>query len=153
MQRFTRYGLFFSALGATTLLAVSVRRQGADPTTSIRPIHDWDIADLAVHLNRMGVEVRLRAVPRNGTLNRMAFLTSTSKEWEDLNALNKDVRRIQEWRGTLYCEWVGENDVSYLFGQWGDHCLLVRPFVFYGDVELLERVRTALAPFAQSDGP
>jgi hypothetical protein len=153
MQRFARYGLFFSALGATTLLTFSVRKHDAESVPSTRPIRDWDIAELAVHLNRMGVEVRLRAVPRNGTLNRMAFLTSTGKEWSELNALNKDPIRIHEWRGTIYCEQIGESDVTYLLEQWGDRCLVVRPFVFYGDAELLERVRTSLAPLAMPDGP
>jgi hypothetical protein len=135
------------------LLGVSVRKHDADSAPSTRPIHSWDIAELAVHLNRMGVEVRLRGVPRNGILNRMAYLTSTGKEWSELNVLNKDPSRIQEWRGTIYCEQIGESDVPYLLEQWGDRCLMVRPFVFYGDAELLERVRAVLAPLESPEAP
>src|SRR5262249_11519701 len=111
----------------------------------------WDIAELADHLNRMGVEVRLRAVPKNNQLYQSAFLTSTAKEWADLNALNKDPRSIQEWRGTLYCERVSENGAQYLLEQGGDYCMVIRLFYFYGDAELLDRVRVALAPFAPPD--
>jgi hypothetical protein len=131
-----------------TFLAVTVRKHGANPPTSMRPFKDWDIPELAIHLNRMGVEVRLRAVPKNGQPNYSAYLTATAKEWRDLNELSKDPQRIQEWRGTIYCERVGVSDPSHLLEQWGEHCMAVGPFLFYGDAELLERVRDALAPLA-----
>jgi hypothetical protein len=153
MQHFTRYGLFFAALAAMTLLTVSVRKHSADSADSSRPIKEWDIPELAVHLNRMGVEVRLRAVPKKGPLIKSAYLTFTTKEWHDLNALNKDPRHFQEWRGTLYCERVGEHDSSYLIDQWGDRSMAVGPFLFYGDTELLDRVRTVLAPLAADPWP
>lgn len=151
MPRLSRYGLFFAALTAMTLLAVSVRKQGADSSPSSRPLDEWDIPELAIHLNRMGVEVRLRAVPKNGHFSRSAFLTATSKEWRDLNTLSKDPRRIQDWRGTIYCERIGERDPSYLLKQWGEPCLAVGPFLFYGDADILDRVRDALAPIAPPD--
>ena len=143
-----RYGLCFAGFAAMILLAVTVREYGVSPAASSRPIRDWDITELAVHLNRKGVEVQLWAVPQSGPLNHSAYLTSTVKEWRDLNALNKDPRRIQEWRGTLYCERMGERDATQLLEQWGDRCLIVGPFLLYGDAELLERVRIA---FAASD--
>ena len=147
MHYFLRYGLCFVAVAAMILLAVSVRKYGIGPVAASRPIHDWDITELTVHLNRKGVEVQLWAVPQSGPLNHSAYLTSTVKEWRDLNALNKDPRRIQEWRGTLYCERMGES-ASQVLEQWGDRCLIVGPFLLYGDAELLERVRIA---FAASD--
>jgi hypothetical protein len=147
MSRVTRYGLFLTTLAAMALLAVVARQHSENhPPLSSRSIHQWDLPELAIYLNRMGVEVRLRAVPKNGPLSNSAYLTSTTKEWRDLNELSKDPRRIQEWQGTVYCERVGENDVSHLLEQWGEHCLGVGPFLFYGDAQLLERVRDTLAP-------
>jgi hypothetical protein len=99
------------------------------------------------------VEVRLQAVPKHGPIGHSAYLTSTAKEWRDLNALSKDPKRIAEWRGVLYCERVGESDVTHLLEQWGDHCLVVGPFLLYGDAGLLERARAALAEFAPSEIP
>ena len=97
------------------------------------------------------MEVRLRAVPKHGPLTHSAYLTSTVKEWRDLNALSTDPNGIQEWCGTVYCEHVGENDVTHLIEQWGtDHCLVVGPFLFYGDAELLARISALLAPLATS---
>ena len=145
MQSSLRYGLCFAAVAAMVSLAVSVRKYSVGPAAGSRPIHDWDIPELAVHLNRKGVEVQLWTVPKNGPLNYSAYLTSTVKEWRDLNALNKDPGRIQEWRGTLYCERIGESEASHLLEQWGDRCLIVGPFLLYGDAELLQRVRIALA--------
>lgn len=146
MLRFMRYGLCFASFAAMTLLVVSVRKHGVNAPHTPRPINEWDIPELAVHLNRVGVHVQLWAVPKNGPLNHSAFLTSTAKEWRDLNVLSKDPRRVQEWNGTLYCERIGENDATHLLEQWGeDHCLAVGPFLLYGDAKLLERVRAALA--------
>jgi hypothetical protein len=145
MHHSLRFGLFFAAVAAMSLLAVSIRKDGVGPSAASRPIRDWDIAELAVFLNRKGVEVQLWTVPKNGPLNYSAYLTSTVKEWRDLNVLNKDPSRIQEWRGTLYCERIGESDVSHLLDQWDDRCLVVGPFLLYGDAELLKRVRIALA--------
>jgi hypothetical protein len=139
-----RYGLCFTAVAAMSLLAVSIRNYGVGPAAESRPIYDWDITELAVHLNRKGVEVQVWTVPKNGPLNHSAYLTSTVKEWHDLNALNKDPRRIQEWRGTLYCERIGESEASHLLKQWDYRCLIVGPFLLYGDAELLKRVRMAL---------
>jgi hypothetical protein len=160
MPRFTRYGLCFASVAAMALLIVAVRKQGADSTSASRAIDTWDIPELADHLNRMGIQVRLRAISRDGPLTRdglltdSAYLTTTAKEWIDLNSLCKDPKRIRKWRGTLYCERIGERDVAHFYiEQWGDHCLLVRPFLFYGDPELLERVRNALASIAPSTTP
>lgn len=148
MPRFTRYGLCFASLTALTLLAVSARKPVVGPASATRPIHDWDIPELAIHLNRKGVEVRLRAVPKNGLLDHSAYLTSTTKEWEDLNILCKDRSFMDQWCGTLYCERIGDKDASHLIEQWGDeYCLLVGPFILYGDTELLKRVRDALAEY------
>lgn len=149
MPRLTRYGLYFTVLSAMTLLIVSVRKHGADPAPSSRPLNDWDIPELAFQLKRMGMEVRLQAVSKNGPLSHSAYLTSTAKEWRDLNLLSKDPRRIHEWRGTIYCERVGDSEMSHLLEQWGDRYLAIRPFIFYGDPELLDRVRIALDPLAQ----
>ncbi len=148
MPRLTRYGLLITVLAATAILAVSARRHAADPAPSARALNDWDIPELAIHLNRMGVEVRLRAVPKKGQFSRSAYLTTTTKEWGDLNSLLKDASCIRDWNGTLYCERVGDSDVTHLLEQWADHCLVIGPFLFYGDPELLVLVRDALAPYA-----
>jgi hypothetical protein len=127
-----------------TLLAVAIREHAASRRHAERRLSDWDIPQLAAHLNRNGVPVRLRLVSETTPVVSSAYLTTTAKEWDDLNRLMKEPKRLSEWRGTLYCERVGKNASSYLLEQWGDHCLKIGPFLFYGDAELLERVRSAL---------
>lgn len=148
MQRFSRYIWWSAALAIMFLLAVAFRQRGTDAVSSARPIGDWSIVELAEHLNRMGVKVRLRSTQASGAVGQTAFLTFTERDWRSLNALKKDARFIHEWRGVLFCERVGENDSANLTDQWGDHCLMVGPFLFYGDTDLLHRVHAALAPLA-----
>jgi hypothetical protein len=144
MARSLRYGLCFASLAGMILLAVAVREHATSRRRAERRLHDWDIAQLAAHLNRKGVPVRLVPVSENAPLGSAAYLTTTAKDWDDLNHLMKLPQRIPEWRGTLYCERIRENDTSYLLGQWGDQGLKIGPFLFYGDTELLDRVRSAL---------
>jgi hypothetical protein len=144
MPRCQLFGLSFATLAAMALLTVFVHQHQAERRRSAHQLHDWDFSQLVAHLNRRGVDVRLQTVSKTGPARYSAFLTSTTKEWHDLNALSKDPRHIHQWRGTLYCEWVDDSDVEHLLGQWGEHCLEIRPCLFYGDAELLDQVRSAL---------
>ncbi len=144
-----------AVLAAPVLLSwVALRRD--DLATSAVPLDDWDIPRLVAHLNDAGLRLRIVSTMRDGGSVQTAFLTTTAKEWEDLDGLPKDQKHIRRWRGTLYCErgqvsdlgGVGRtfgDDWSGLTRQWGDRCLVAGPFLFYGDPELLDRVRAALA--------
>lgn len=148
MQRFSRYGWWFGVFGMMVVLTVAFRQCGSDPVQSARSVYDWDFSELVEHLNQMGLNVRLRSTQASGTLGQTAFLMVSEKDWRSLNSLKKDNNRIHEWRGVLFCERVGQSDASHLTDQWGDHCLAVGPFLFYGDTELLGQVRSALHPYA-----
>jgi hypothetical protein len=138
--------LLLPALLLATLLAVCVgQRQGGPPTTDLPP-GNWDIPRLTTYLNRQGLGLRLVPTMQGSDPNATAFLTTTDKGWSDLNRLPKDCGRVHEWRGTLYCErGPGGEDWSDLARQWGDCCLVTGPFLFFGDPELLARVKDALA--------
>lgn len=112
----------------------------------------WDIPQLTAYLNEAGVTVHAEPVQKNGDLNYSAYLTSTPKEWDELCLLIKDARWTRAWRGIVYCVCEASNAAD-LASQWGDHGLLVRPFVFYGDTELLCRIKAALNHRAQVDEP
>ena len=155
MHRFPCYGLLPTALLAMTMLAAMLSQHISNPASSGRSIDHWDIPELADHLNRTGLEVRLCSTRIDGSINQNAFLTNTNKDWCDLNRLSMGPERkqIQAWQGTVYCERMSGQDPGDLIRQWGEHCLVAGPFVFYGDVKLLERIRAALAPFASSSAP
>jgi hypothetical protein len=147
MQRYSRYGWWSVPFVIMILLAVVFRRSGADAVHA-RSIDDWSIVELTEQLKLTGVKVRLRSTQQNGVVGQTAFLIFTEKDWRSLNTLKKDSKHIHEWRGVLFCERVGESDSTHLTTQWGDHCLAVGPFLFYGDAEHLRQVRDALIPFA-----
>jgi hypothetical protein len=135
-----------------TMLAAMLCRQFSNPALpTTRPLEHWVIPELVEHLKHAGLEVRLRSTRIDGAIGHNAFLTSTQKEWNDLNRLSTgpDRRQIQAWHGTVYCERMRGQNPADLIRQWGDHCLVAGPFIFYGDAKLLERIRAALAPFEQ----
>ncbi len=146
MHPFSRYCLLSTALLAMTLLAISLGQRLGNRPVSRQLFDDRSIPQLADHLNRAGLQVRLQSTIKGGVLGQTAFLTTTNKDWNDLNHLSKTSNRIREWRGTVYCERLGKGDP--VLRQWGDHCLVASPFVFYGDTELLKRIGAILAPFA-----
>lgn len=150
MQHISRYGWWSAAFVTMILLAVASRPRTADSLPALQPIDEWSIVEVVEHLNRMGVNVRLRSSQADGVIGSTVFLTTIDKDWHSLNALNKDCKRIREWRGVLYCERVGRSSTR-ITRLWGGRGLAVGPFLFYGDAELLQRVGAALAPFAPSD--
>src|SRR5690242_13738981 len=140
MPRLLRPGLCIACLAGITLLAASVHERRADRRRAERRLRGWDIPQLADHLQRSGVDVRLVPVSKDGPPLHSVYLTTTAKEWDDLNHLMKEPQRMAEWRDTLYCERVGDSDAASLLRQWGNHGRQIGPFLFYGDAELLDRV-------------
>jgi hypothetical protein len=132
-------------LAGLLALGLGQRRGGSGPPGV--PLEDWDIPRLLAHLNGEGLRLRVVATQHNGATQHTAFLTTTDKAWAELNRLTRDEKRIDEWRGTLHCErGPGRDDWASLTGQWGERCLVVGPFLLYGDRQLLARVRAALKP-------
>jgi hypothetical protein len=139
-----------AALLAGALLAVWARQRTSGPAAPAPPLDGWDIPRLAAHLNGEGLGLRMVATQKDGAVHQTAFLTTTGKGWEDLNRLPKDLNQINRWQGTLYCERVpGGDGWPGLAHPSDDCCLVVGPFLLYGDRELLGRVRAALTALAQ----
>jgi hypothetical protein len=142
---------FLAALLAGALLAVTMGPRPDGPTTPAGPLDDWDIPQLAAFLNGEGLGLRLVPTRKDGVIYQNAFLTTTDKDWNDLNALPKIPELIHCWTGTLYClRNSGENDWSDRAFYWGDCCLEAGSFLFFGDRELLARVRAALSTVVPS---
>ncbi len=99
------------------------------------------------YLKGKGLGLRVVSTLKDGGgTNRMAFLTTTDQGWEELSRLPRGRSQVDQWRGTLYCErGPAGGDWADLQRQWGDCCLVVGPFLLYGDRELLGRVRDALS--------
>jgi hypothetical protein len=137
---------FLAALLAGALLAVTFGQRRDNPATPAAPLDDWDIPRLVAFLNGKGLGLRLVSTRKDGLLDGDAFLTTTDRDWLDLNELPKVPQLIHRWPGTLYClRKTGEDDWSDRVVFWGDCCLEAGPFLLFGDRELLARVRAALS--------
>jgi hypothetical protein len=130
------------AVLAGVLLALWVGQPKTDPA----PLKDWDISQLVSYLNEEGLGLRVVSTRKDGAVHQTAYLTTTPRDWDDLNRLQRGRTRIDQWRGTLHCERGPGGEIwADLARQWGDNSLVVGPFLLYGDRELLGRVRAALA--------
>jgi hypothetical protein len=107
-------------------------------------LQDWSIPDLAEHLRGAGLAVRVVAAEEAGILGNRAYLTTTASSWRDLDVLMKVPERLAEWEGTVYCERTQEVDRVVRLHLWRGCCLCAGPFIFFGDPDLLERIRAAL---------
>jgi len=153
MRRFPRYCLLCTAaLTMTALAALLIRHLGNRQDTP-RSLDDWGIRELADHLNRAGLQVQLQSSRKDGAIFHNAYLTTTHKDWEELNRLGIDPgpSRIQKWRGIVYCERGGNGKLE--LPQWKDHLLVIGPFWFCGDAEFLERLGAILMPYAAATAP
>jgi hypothetical protein len=138
-------------LVAGALFVRCVGQRTGSRATVAAPPDDWDIPRLVAYLNGKGLGLRVVSTLKGGGgSDRMAFLTTTDKGWEELSRPLRGRSQIERWRGTLYCErGPSGGDWADLKRQWGDCCLVVGPFLLFGDRELLGRVRAALSDLSQ----
>ena len=131
-------------IGGTTLLsAFPLFNRGASKP---RPRLDhWDTSRLIAYLNDRGLSLRPVSSSENGDLNHGVFLTRTSMSFEQLNSLHRVCEQIDQWRGTVYCQpYLDPHHMDLQIAMWGDCCLTVPPFLFFGDQELLAAIRQEL---------
>jgi hypothetical protein len=105
----------------------------------------WDVPRLVEFLHGHGLPLRAISSSRDGGVSESAYLTTTSKGWGELAGLRRGSDQIDLWQGTLFCERASLSVFGAQIQMWGDCCLVVGPFVFFGDRDLLARVRAAFA--------
>lgn len=117
-----------------------------------RGLRAWDLPRMVAHLRDAGLDLRRVDTAKDRALGRSAFLTATDKGWEELHSLLKVRSQLAEWRGSLYVE-RGRDDETWdvHVAGWGSACVVAGPFIFFGDPELLARVRAALGPAGTED--
>ena len=106
------------------------------------PLDDWDVPRLVDHLRKEGLQLRVVPTHKGGVPRYNAYLTTTDKKWEEFNHMCKVSEQMARWRGSLYVE--RSNYPATRAEYWGDCCLAAGPFVFFGDRDLLVRVRNVL---------
>ena len=151
MHHFSRYCVLIPAVLAMTLLFLSREQRLGNRVAAQPSIYDWNILELADYLDRAGLHVRVQSTREDGVIDQKAFLTTTQKNWADLNRLFKDISCSQAWRGTVHCERLGKGEPALQLLD--DHYMVAGPFVFYGDTDLLERIDAILALSTASAAP
>jgi hypothetical protein len=115
------------------------------PQRSKECMDDWDVRDLAGYLEGRGLKLHLSPTSASANVSANAFLTTTEKPATELYGLVKDTNAMQPWAGVVYCERLRDpEDRQLVLECWADCGLRADPFVFFGDPELLARIRTAL---------
>jgi hypothetical protein len=118
-----------------------------------QPPDSWDCRDVVSHLRGGGLDYRPVSTAESGDCRRSVFLTKTDKTWEALNGTLKLPERIDAWRGTVYCEKMGSPELQEGRNRtWGDCCLQLGAFVFFGDPAMLVEIAAALARSAPTAG-
>jgi hypothetical protein len=142
----TRCVLVGLLLAAVALGVVIGQRMNVAAGPSVQLMDDWDIPQLVAYLNGKGLGVHLVSTQKDGVDPNTAFLTTTDQEWGEFNRLANDPKQIAQWKGTLYCE-RGPHLAAWSdqIRHWGNCCVIVGPFLLYGDPELLGKVCAALA--------
>jgi hypothetical protein len=137
--------ILFAGFVASVLLAAALGKRTASPTTPPLPLNDWGVPELADYLQRAGIRLHVVPATKDGVVGDTAFLSTTANSWPELNRLRKDANQLARWRGILYCERLEHKKMRrVLEEQWGDYGWSAGPFLFYGDPELLARVRAVL---------
>jgi hypothetical protein len=110
------------------------------------PMEGWDCRDVVNHLRSTGLDYQVVSTSENGPCAHSVFLTKTDKNWLELNQTAKSRERIDAWKDTVYCErlaepWLRQEQIR----QWGDCCLQIGSFVFFGDRDMLAEIESSLA--------
>jgi hypothetical protein len=103
------------------------------------------LTELTEHLNRSGLS--LYVVPLTDSSPEAGlYLCESPHSLEQLQKLRRAVELGDHWRGIVFCEYykrLGEVDDAEL-ERWGEHGMLLGPFVFFGDPALLRQIRQTL---------
>jgi hypothetical protein len=117
----------------------------APRTGGARAGEDMAITELVERLRAGGLTLRVVGADKAGADKNNAFLTTSKKTWEQLVGLPKSREAIDRWEGVVSCERMflrGTRDIQMQI--WGDCCLQVGSYLFFGDRDLLARIRACL---------
>jgi hypothetical protein len=128
------------------LVVVAVYRGAhSAPQPSAVCMDDWDVRDLAGYLEGRGLKLHLYPTWDGGNTSRNAFLATTEKTGAEMYGLVKGTTAMDRWAGVVYCERLRlPEDREEILQLWAGCGLRADPFAFFGDPELLARIRTAL---------
>ncbi len=88
---------------------------------------------------------RIVSTRADGQIDRSFILTAGNSDEDALRKLPRVSDCAEQWRDTVMCEWLRNWQPAELFlEEWGENGLALPPFVFFGDKELLAKIKEAL---------
>jgi hypothetical protein len=105
----------------------------------------WSFPRLVERLRAHGLNYHVTPVTRGGSMENGVYLCETERSWEDVSHLPGTADHLDEWRGVVLCVWIGPDGRNGAVpSTWGDGCLELPPFAFFGDPEVRGRLEAAL---------
>jgi hypothetical protein len=103
------------------------------------------IAALVAHLEQHGIALRVVSTAHNGDVCEGAYLTRTSKDWDELSRLMRVPEDLSRWHSTVQVQ--PEHNTRFRTQarlSWGEGGLVYGQLVLFGDPKLLAEIRAAV---------
>jgi hypothetical protein len=132
-------GLFAIAVGMIPLIGQSRRQPVSPPST---------LTELAARLSQRTPPLHVVLLHQRKPEGPM-WVSIGPRSPEFLQGLVCDPKRATagQWRGIVYCQRDGEKYRildDFIHDHWGEYGMRIGPFVFFGDLELLQRIRAEI---------
>jgi hypothetical protein len=102
-------------------------------------------AEMAMFLRDKLPGSRIVSTRADGVIDRNFLLTFRDLDEDTLRRLPRISDRVAEWRGTVLCEWLVDQQTAIILNeQWGEYAFERPPFVFFGDKKLLAQIKEVL---------
>jgi hypothetical protein len=97
------------------------------------------------HLEQRGIRLRVIPSARDGDVCEGAFLTRTSRSWEQLSFWLRNPKQLSHWQDTIHVQVDGNAHArAETAASLGESCLVYGQLVLFGDPDLLGEIRTAV---------
>ncbi len=132
--------------GMTAVYVIVPHSNSSDSSSQISPMSfPQNAGEMATLLLGKFPKARIVSTRADGQIDRSFILTVRDCDEDTLRSLPRVSERVEQWRGTVLCEWVVNSQPAELcLEEWGEHGLTLPPFLFFGDKELLRQIKEAL---------
>jgi hypothetical protein len=117
--------------------------RGVVDTAAPRPADS--IPALVAHLQQHGIHLRVVPDARDGDVCAGAYLTRTSKNWEQLSFWLRIPEQLPHWEGTIHVKPEDNTQLrAELLANCKGGCLVYGQLLLFGDPDLIEEVYKAV---------
>lgn len=137
-------GIFLAAVMAVPMTC----RLRSRPTLPPMDTELRTLTELAELLSQEAPDLRVVPMAKYGSLESGMYLCNDSRSWEQLASVTRSDKDAHKWQGAVFCEREG-GDISSIperdIETWGEHALHLKPFLLFGDPELLQRIEKIIS--------